>query len=269
MRLGLALSALCACIWWTASGAWAQGVVVCITPPDTVVTPGDIFEVHLSVTVPGPEFNAYDAVIGYDTNALTFLPRSPLSLQEGSDMKGACGNTFHLFSAQADSMSISHSLLCGTPPVFLTGPAELYTLRFQASLDPQVTEVELRSVQFFRAGVFVDLESSTNATIEIGEATDVGIAPEVPSQVRAAPNPFNPATILFVSSPRAGHQIVRIWDARGRLVRQLQEGSFAAGQRSITWNGHDGAGKRLPSGVYHVVLDEDGRRTATRVVLLK
>lgn len=262
------LAAVCLCLG--ASTVAAQGVVVSLTPADTVVTPGDEFELQLRVTMSGPEFNAYDAVIGYDTNALTFLQQSPLSLQEGSYMKLACGLTFHLFSAQGDSLSISHSLLCGTPPVFLTGPGELYKLRFQASMDIQTTEVEIRTIQFYRAGVFVDLESATNAIIHIGESTsDVAPPGARGASVVATPNPFNPQTVLHLTAPTSGLQEVRVWDVRGHLVRQLQKEWFSAGSRQLPWDGRSGSGEELASGVYMVTLDLDGTRSVTRVVLVR
>jgi hypothetical protein len=252
------------------STATAQGVVVSLTPADTVVTLGDEFELQLRVTQAGPEFNAYDAIISYDTNALTFLQQSPVSLQEGSYMKSACGLTFHLFSAQDDSLSISHSLLCGTPPVFLTGPGVLYKLRFQTSMDIQTTEVEIRYIQFFRAGVFVDLQSVTNAIIHIGETTSSNPPPLANrAAVVATPNPFNPQTVLHLTAPADGQQVVRVWDVRGHLVRRLQTGWFPAGTRRLPWDGRTGSGEELGSGVYLVTLDLNGTRTATRVVLVR
>lgn len=265
-RLLLCLVCLCG----VASAASAQGVVVAITPVDTVVTPGDVFTVQLYVTQSGPEFNAYDATIGYDPGALTFLQQSPVSLQEGSYMKSACGLTFHLFSAQGDSLNISHSLLCGNPPVFLTGPGQLYKLRFQASLDIQTTEIQIRTVQFFRAGVFVNLESATNAIIHIGETTSTAPPPEARrTAIVATPNPFNPQTVLHLTTGTEGNQIVRVWDVRGRLVRALQQGWYPAGTRTLPWDGRDALGRALGSGVYVVTLDLDEARTVTRLVLVR
>src|SRR5689334_19609432 len=81
--------------------ALAQGVTVALSPAAQTVAPGDTFNLELDVTLTGSQFNGFDAIIAYDPAAVTFLPRSPLSLQEGSYMRGACGNTFHLFSAAA------------------------------------------------------------------------------------------------------------------------------------------------------------------------
>jgi len=248
----------------------ADGIVVALAPEDSTVQPGSEFVVRLAVTASGPEFNAYDAVIGYDPNALTFLQQTPLSLQEGGTMKNACGLTFHLFSAAGDSLSISHSLLCGTPPVYLTGPGVLYKLRFRASETIQVTQIVLRFVQFYRGGVFVDLMSATDAVIGIGTTTDTAAVPSwTQLHVQAAPNPMNPSTTLYLQAPQAGHQALAVYDVRGRLVRQLQSGHFDAGERSVLWDGRSTGGAELASGIYLVTLEAEGQRSTTRVVLTR
>ena len=268
MRVLCLAGALLCCLCSVAS---ADGVVVAITPGDSVVQPGDEFELHLEVTAPGAELNGYDAIIGYDPNALTFLQQAPLSLQEGAYMKTACGLTFHLFSAAGDSLSISHSLLCGNPPVFLTGPGVLYKLRFRAALEMQITHVEIRFVQFYRAGVFVDLTSATDAVIGIGTPTTDTSPPPLSAQMQvwASPNPFNPRTTLHLHSAVSGQQNLSIWDSRGRLVRRFATGHFAAGRRQVLWDGRSDRDETLASGVYFVMLESGGKTAATRVVLMK
>ena len=107
----------------------AQGVTVALTPTQQVV-PGATFDVYLDVTEAGSAFNGFDAYIGYDPAALTYVPGSN---QEGSYMLDppACGNTFHVFKAGVGVDTISDVLMCGG--VSLPGPGRLYRLRFQAS----------------------------------------------------------------------------------------------------------------------------------------
>jgi len=63
------------------------------------------FDLELRVTQAGSAFNGFDADVSFDPSAITFVPLSPTSLQQGSLMTSACGNTFHRFTASA-----------GTPP---------------------------------------------------------------------------------------------------------------------------------------------------------
>jgi hypothetical protein len=66
----------------------------------------------------------------------------------------------------------------------------------------------------------------------------------------AAPNPFNPRTTLRLRLGSAGPVTVEILDARGRRIRTLVDGTLPAGEHLLTWDGRDGAGRGVVSGVY-------------------
>ncbi len=78
------------------------------------------------------------------------------------------------------------------------------------------------------------------------------------------PNPFNPATSLRVALPEATDASLRVYDASGRLVATLLEGSAAAGVHTLIW---DGTG--LASGVYFFRLQAYGQVVVQRGVLAK
>jgi hypothetical protein len=243
-------------------------IYIAITPTDTTVTPGGTFDMHLRVTQAGLGFNAYDAVIEYDPAALTFVSMSPLA-QEGSLMRGACNNTFHRFTAAGDSLVIAHSILCMN--VSLHGPGTLYNLRFQASATPQITQVRVRSVQFFDGGFFVGPVHVVNATTRVGQTSDAEPVPPPRGGLRleVAPNPFNPTTTIRVEAGPAGWRELVVHDARGRLVRTLARGSFTAAARAWIWDGRDDRGRRVASGAYVVRCSGPQARAARRVVLVK
>lgn len=149
-----------------AGPARAQGVKVALQPALTSVTPGDTFYLDLNVVRAGSAFNGYTAVIGFDPAALQFLPTAPLSQQEGALMTGACGNTFHQFTSGPGQLSIDHSLLCNG--VSLTGPGQVYRLRFKALAGLTTTQVQfLPGLQFYNAGVAVNPDSSVAATVQL------------------------------------------------------------------------------------------------------
>ena len=63
-----------------------------------------------------------------------------------------------------------------------------------------------------------------------------------------------------------------LYDQRGRKVRGLLEGrSLPAGSHSLVWEGRDGRGIQVASGVYFVRLKLDGEVVGEtqRLVLLK
>jgi hypothetical protein len=106
-------------------------------------------------------------------------------------------------------------------------------------------------------------------TLDLVTAVPEDHAPTLTATLQAAPNPFNPATEVSFELPRGGATQVDIHDSRGRLVRRLLAADLPAGAHRVTWRGHDAAGQRMPSGVYHVVLSAPGLRESRSVVLVK
>ena len=150
--------------------ARAQGVTVALTPSVPSVAPGSTFVVYVDVTQAGSLFNGFDAIIGYDPTALTLTPMSPLSLQEGSYMKSACGLRFHRFRPGADCDTATDVLLCDG--IALPGPGRIYQLQFQASSTPQVTTVRfLPGLRFYYGGIDLSLANAYDAVIAIASST--------------------------------------------------------------------------------------------------
>ena len=68
------------------------------------------------------------------------------------------------------------------------------------------------------------------------------------------PNPFNPSTRLRFELDVAGDVDLRVFDARGRLVRDFAPEGYAAGLHAVTWDGRDTSGRQMASGVYYVQM---------------
>ncbi len=83
------------------------------------------------------------------------------------------------------------------------------------------------------------------------------------------PNPFNPETsIKFLLAEEQQVQLY-IFDASGRLVRTLLEGSFPKGERKISWNGRDDRGIAVANGVYLYKLIVGQQSQTRKMVLLR
>ena len=93
---------------------------------------------------------------------------------------------------------------------------------------------------------------------------------DVPSTYRIAsvmPNPFNPRTTIWYDAPHDGRLSLRVYDLRGRLVRNLVSGRVVAGRHSVDWDGRDARGMGVAAGMYFVHL-KAGRVVATTKVML-
>jgi hypothetical protein len=83
------------------------------------------------------------------------------------------------------------------------------------------------------------------------------------------PNPFNPSTSIRFTLPRAGDVTVAVYDAAGRRVVTLFAGRARAGTTQLSWDGTDGGGRRVSSGVYFYRLETGSRVLTKKMTVLK
>ncbi len=83
------------------------------------------------------------------------------------------------------------------------------------------------------------------------------------------PNPFNPGTTLVVTVRQEGPLRLEVVDLRGRLVRELRDGTLAAGRHEVAWDGRDHAGWAVPSGTYLCRLTAAGMVQTRTLSLVK
>lgn len=84
-----------------------------------------------------------------------------------------------------------------------------------------------------------------------------------------APNPFNPNTSISFSLGRTEQVAVDVFDLQGRRVSTLFRGSLGEGSHSIRWNGTDGAGRTVSSGVYLARVAAETGTATVRMTLVK
>jgi hypothetical protein len=80
------------------------------------------------------------------------------------------------------------------------------------------------------------------------------------------PNPFNPQTNFTLSLPTAGRYKITIYNLLGEAVRVF-EGEAPAGHQNFVWNGTDGRGRAVSSGVY-LYKAEVGKQVVTKKMVL-
>jgi hypothetical protein len=78
------------------------------------------------------------------------------------------------------------------------------------------------------------------------------------------PNPFNPVTNIKFSLNRNAHVQIDILDITGRLVDNLVDNEYDAGQHTIPWITYS-----VPSGVYFVRLSSFNVTETKKLLLLK
>ena len=69
------------------------------------------------------------------------------------------------------------------------------------------------------------------------------------------PNPASAAMTVRFTLATPGRVRLRIHDVAGRLMRELADGEFPAGARSLSWDGADAGGHPVSAGLYVVRMD--------------
>lgn len=77
--------------------------------------------------------------------------------------------------------------------------------------------------------------------------------------LNSTPNPFSDQCTMHYQLQTAGEVQIEIIDPLGSVVRTFSEGSQQNGRHSVLWDGKNGAGVRLPSGIYHARLRFNNR----------
>jgi len=105
------------------------------------------------------------------------------------------------------------------------------------------------------------------ALVVTGDCYSAGIeapAPgSLPVAVELAPNPVQGRLVAFCMLPVAGPLTLDVFDASGRLKRNLRQGGAARGGHTCTWDMTDEQGRRVPPGVFFLrvrTLNQDIKR---------
>jgi hypothetical protein len=85
----------------------------------------------------------------------------------------------------------------------------------------------------------------------------------------ASPNPSFGNTTLHFSLPTRANVQLKLYDVRGRLVRQLADGARGAGPQVISWDGRADNGAKVVAGVYYARLAVGQDVLTQRIVVLR
>jgi hypothetical protein len=129
-------------------------------------------------------------------------------------------------------------------------------------------EIELSGTLVF--GSFINVFYDAITLAEVPVATPDLAAAGGGLAVHAAPNPFNPVTMVTVDLARPAMVRLEVTDVRGRLVRVLiLDERRPAGRHEVAWDGRDRTGRAVPSGPYLCRLAAGGRVAVARMALVR
>tara|TARA_Y100001958_G_scaffold65022_1_gene43659 strand:+ start:110 stop:877 length:768 start_codon:yes stop_codon:yes gene_type:complete len=83
------------------------------------------------------------------------------------------------------------------------------------------------------------------------------------------PNPFNPTTTIDFSIAEPGMVNLSIFDASGRLVKNLVSENKNVGSYSATWDGTTDSGVNASTGMYFYTIETEGFVETKKMMLVK
>ena len=143
-------------------------------------------------------------------------------------------------------------VMAGASPV--PGPGELFRIYPSAP----VTAVRLLH------GSFNDGQITVPATRD-----PPGTTPSSFALHSNYPNPFNPETTIGFDISAPTDMRLEVFDITGQLQRILLAGRMDSGRHHVAWDGRDGGGRRVSSGVYFYRLRAGASNETRRMLLLK
>jgi len=205
---------------------------------------------------------------GVDPGTLT-VPTISVSFEQGESIKSA------LSEGVIATIAPDPTRLAGASPS--TGRLLVYTPDpFQPGSSVSHWDVSASPNLLMEPAINGNLSSDVDLTRSHFE--DIGWfdqrATDAPSRVSTrllgnTPNPFNPVTTISFDLARAGRVELEVFDASGRRVKSLVDGTRSSGHHEVQWNGTDDGGRVVASGVYHYRLRTDGVEQSRPMVLLK
>jgi hypothetical protein len=135
----------------------------------------------------------------------------------------------------------------------------------------QVDQI-LLSVDPDRDGTYEPLASSLIEAAEDSTGTVEGaqdLPPPVSTRLTVSPNPFGERVTVNLSLAEARELDLAVFDVTGRRVQLLHSGRLEAGPHPFVWNGREGGGSALKSGIYFVRAKAPGLELIAKALRLR
>jgi len=99
--------------------------------------------------------------------------------------------------------------------------------------------------------------------------TDITLAPQQDQLKGNYPNPFNPTTTISFYNATPGNVQIDVFNLKGQKVRSLVNAFYDKGEHYAHWDGTDGSGHEVSSGIYLYQMKKDDYSSTKRMILMK
>jgi hypothetical protein len=195
---------------------------------------------------------------GYSKDNLPPLPPAPVSAAYNTG-----GTTFH-WAPNGEGDLANYRIYRGTGLSFVPGPGNLI------ASPTDTTYFDATSSTYIYKMSAVDAHGNESAFTTITPSGVLDSKPAPPRELAFAIASRNPApgSVTFrLTLPAESNVRLALYDAMGRRVRALANGTLPAGDQTLRWDGTDDGGRAAPSGLYFARFDGAGRTLVRRLVI--
>ncbi len=251
------------------AAAPALGVpTISIEPGSTFVETDEFFDLQVMVNADVDTFSNFQIIIQFDPVIIELdtVFEGDLYVQAGFQ---------NLFTVEEESLGTWEVFEVIFPfSSFLTAPGEVSRLRFH-SLADGTTEIVFLSASVMdidRVEILpLDrIDGFVQVGADVGVEESEGLAPQW-LMSPPSPNPSRGDTrVRLVRPPSSpdGAFDLSVYDTRGRMVKRLTAQSRAT-VSDFVWDGRNGFGAEVPSGVYFMILKTERETFRNKVVLVR
>lgn len=143
------------------------------------------------------------------------------------------------------------------------------TLDVDKTYAPQHSLLLIQNKVEGKTAEVIDFAPDFSATKISLKAGSVAALPKEYSLRGNYPNPFNAKTVISFALPQESKVTLDIYNILGQKVKTLVDGMMPAGYQKVEWDGTDGNGLGVSSGVYLYKLKADNFSRVNRMTLLK
>ncbi len=239
----------------------AAAVPITVSIPVKDVAPGGTVDVPITASV---------APTGLGIYSVDFrIPLDPAIVQSATVLNDGMLQPWGAPFVNANASFVALAA-AGAPPL-ASASTRIVTLRLVILPGaPLGTNMPLEFEHFwFNDGTPASIPSGgvvrvRNGTTGVGgpEGVSFALAP-------ASPSPARSATRLAFTLPSSSRARLAVYALDGRLVRVLEDGVLDAGTHAPSWDLRDGAGSRVPVGVYFARLESGTRVAQRRLVVVR
>lgn len=211
-------------------------------------------EIRTTYLLPSWNVNHYQFNLSYDPSKLEYV---------GTDTEQtlSAGSAPQIVLNAPGSLSVS----CNSAEA-ITGDGALLKVSFRAIGNTSaITVTQVSPLAFFYNTTAITSVGSANFILAPYTAVDDEVALAVPS-LQIWPNPVSGRASILLSSKLEQRAQLKIYNLKGQLLREFDgiEPNFA-----IDWDGTDGSGARLASGIYFLAWKQGGEEGRSRFLILK